>query len=87
MKKGATIGANATIICGNVIGQYAFVGAGSVVTNESLTLHWSMATPLACWVCECGVKLDFGEGTQAQCPRRGKPYQRKDEEGVAVKSD
>jgi UDP-2-acetamido-3-amino-2,3-dideoxy-glucuronate N-acetyltransferase len=78
VKKGATIGANATIICGNAIGRYAFIGAGSVVTKDVPNYAMAYGNParIQGWVCECGVKLDFSETSQAQCSRCGKIYQK-----------
>lgn len=63
VKCGATIGANATIICGHTIGQYAFVGAGSVVTKDipDYAIVYGNPARIAGWMCECGEKLDFGE--------------------------
>lgn len=60
IKRGATIGANATIICGNNIGEYAFVGAGSVVTKNVNPYTMVVGNParLYAYVCKCGVKLD-----------------------------
>ncbi len=81
VKEGATIGANATIICGNTIGRCAFVGAGSVVTKNILDyalVYGNPARPHG-WVCECGVKLAFDQNSQAQCTRCGKTYQKKNE--------
>ncbi len=82
VKKGATIGANATIVCGNNIGSYAFIGAGSVVTKDvpDYALVYGNPAKLRGWVCECGVKLNFGENTQAQCSGCGKIYQKKGKE-------
>jgi len=60
IKKGASIGANATVVCGNTIGSYAFIGAGSVVTKD-IPNHALMAGNPARqlgWMCECGEKLD-----------------------------
>lgn len=78
VKKGATIGANATIICGNTIGKYAFVGASSVVTKDipDYALVYGNAARLKGWVCECGVKLDFDKNNRAQCSSCGKVYER-----------
>lgn len=69
VKKGATIGANATIICGNTIGQYVFIGAGSVVTNDvpDHALIYGNPARIEGWVCKCGTKLDFNAGTKAKC--------------------
>ena len=60
VKKGAAIGANATIVCGNVIGRYAMVGAGSVVTKDVLDYALVAGNPAKQigWVCKCGEKLN-----------------------------
>lgn len=60
VKKGASIGANATIICGNTIGRYAFIGAGSVVTKDvpDFALVYGSPAVLKGYVCKCGGKLD-----------------------------
>ncbi len=80
VKEGATIGANATIICGNTIGRYAFIGAGAVVTEDvpDYALVYGNPARRQGWVCECGVKLDFGKSDRAQCPDCGKIYERQD---------
>jgi UDP-2-acetamido-3-amino-2,3-dideoxy-glucuronate N-acetyltransferase len=82
VRKGATIGANAAIVCGNNIGRYAFIGAGSVVTKDipDYALVYGNPAQLQGWVCQCGEKLDLGGKSQAQCPRCGKIYRRKGEE-------
>jgi UDP-2-acetamido-3-amino-2,3-dideoxy-glucuronate N-acetyltransferase len=76
VKKGATIGANATIICGNVIGEYAFVGAGAVVT-ASVPAHalvvGNPAQPMG-WVSELGYKLSFDDNGNAICPESKEQY-------------
>jgi UDP-2-acetamido-3-amino-2,3-dideoxy-glucuronate N-acetyltransferase len=60
VKKGATIGANATIVCGVTIGRYAFVGAGAVVTENIKDQALVVGNPARQigWICECGVRLD-----------------------------
>lgn len=60
VKKGATLGANSTIVCGNTIGRYAFVGAGAVVTKDVPDHALFMGNPAAHagWMCVCGVKLE-----------------------------
>jgi len=60
VKQGATIGANATIICGNTIGRYAFVGAGSLVTHNISDHRLAYGVPARAkgWTCECGRELD-----------------------------
>ena len=59
VKKGASIGANATIVCGITIGEYAFIGAGSVVTKDvpSYALVYGNPARIKGWICKCGVKL------------------------------
>jgi len=70
VKKGAAIGANATIICGNTIGEYALVGAGSVVTKDVLSYALVIGNPAkqTGWVSEYGHKLIFGKDSIAICP-------------------
>jgi acetyltransferase-like isoleucine patch superfamily enzyme len=60
IKKGASIGANATIVCGNEIGEYATIGSGSVVTKNVKSHALMVGNPakLIGWVCDCGQKLD-----------------------------
>ena len=82
VKESATIGANATIICGHTIGEYAFVGAGSVVTSDVLpyALVYGNPAKIQGWMCECGVEIRFTRG-QATCQVCGKTY-RKAQNGV-----
>lgn len=77
LKKGATIGANATIVCGNTIGKYAMVGAGAVVTHDvpDHALVFGSPARIKGWVCKCGVKLTFDEGNTAKCAECGAEYQ------------
>lgn len=75
VRRGATLGANSTIVCGVTIGRYAFVAAGSVVTHDIPDYGLVMGVPakLAGWVCACGIRLaDNGSGT-ASCSC-GKSY-------------
>ena len=60
VKKGATIGANATILCGITIGKFSFVGAGAVVTKNvpDHALVYGNPAALQGWMCECGNRLD-----------------------------
>lgn len=76
LKKGASIGANATIVCGHVIGRYAFVGAGSVVTKDVPDYACVYGSPaeIQGWVCRCGERIMFSGG-RAICPACGKTYQ------------
>lgn len=59
VKEGATIGANATIVCGNIIGKYAMIGAGAVVVTdvENYALYTGVPAKRTGWVCKCGVVL------------------------------
>lgn len=74
--KGATIGANATIVCGNNIGEYAFVGAGAVVTKEVLPYALVVGNPAMQigWMSTFGHRLDFDENKEAVCPESGYKY-------------
>lgn len=80
VKKGASIGANATIVCGHDIGRYAFVGAGSVVTKNVPDYAMVYGTPARIhgYVCQCGTKLQFADG-EACCSACGKNYEKSDE--------
>ena len=76
IRRGATIGANATIICGVEIGEWAFVGAGAVVTRDVKPHSLVYGTPAVHrgWVCKCGVRLqEEGEG-KLSCPECGRRY-------------
>jgi UDP-2-acetamido-3-amino-2,3-dideoxy-glucuronate N-acetyltransferase len=57
--RGATLGANCTVVCGHTVGRYAFVGAGSVVTRDVPDYALVVGNParVSAWVCECGVKI------------------------------
>jgi len=79
IKKGATIGANATIVCGYTIGSYAMVGAGSVVTSDvpDYALVYGVPARIQGWVCRCGEKLSFA-GDKATCTGCGLQYVKKD---------
>ncbi|MFA7677716.1 MAG: acyltransferase [Candidatus Omnitrophota bacterium] len=75
VKKGATIGANATMICGITIGKYAFVGAGAVITKNvpDYALVYGNPARLRGWICQCGIKLEFERST-VFCKRCKKHY-------------
>lgn len=85
VKKGASIGANATVVCGHDVGRYALVGAGSVVTKDVPDYAMVYGVPAAVrgWVCRCGEQLEFSGGG-AVCPVCGKRY-RMDETDKTVK--
>jgi len=80
VKKGASIGANATIVCGNDIGEYAFIGAGAVVTKEVLPYALVVGNPSKQigWISEYGHRLKFDETGFATCLESGENYQLKD---------
>ena len=81
MGKGATIGANATIICGHDIGAYAFVGAGAVVTKAVKPYALVVGNPARQigWVSEYGHRLHFDKNGEAICSESGEKYKLKDE--------
>ncbi len=74
--KGASIGANATIVCGNQIGDYAFVGAGSVVTKPVPAFAMVVGVPARQigWVSKAGHRLAFSDDGLATCPETGESY-------------
>jgi UDP-2-acetamido-3-amino-2,3-dideoxy-glucuronate N-acetyltransferase len=69
VKRGASLGANCTVVCGHTIGRYAFVGAGSVVTRDVPDYALSYGNPARVygWMCACGIKLDFAGGERDTC--------------------
>jgi UDP-2-acetamido-3-amino-2,3-dideoxy-glucuronate N-acetyltransferase len=76
IKKGATIGANATIVCGHTIGEYAFIGAGAVVTKDVPAYALIVGNPgrQTGWMSEHGQKLVFDENNRAVCIESGDAY-------------
>jgi UDP-2-acetamido-3-amino-2,3-dideoxy-glucuronate N-acetyltransferase len=80
VKKGASLGANSTIVCGHTIGAYAFVGAGAVVTRDVPGYALLVGNParIAGWMCHCGVKLASGAEppAAAACTACGTRYRR-----------
>lgn len=77
VRKGASIGANATIVCGNDIGQFAFIGAGAVVTKEVPAYALVVGNPARQigWMSAFGHRLTFDENGRATCPESGDNYQ------------
>ncbi|MEM9077485.1 MAG: acyltransferase [Bacteroidota bacterium] len=77
VKKGASIGANATIVCGNNIGEYAFIGAGAVVTKDVLPYALLVGNPAKQigWVSEYGHRLNFNENGRALCKESNQEYE------------
>ena len=89
VKKGASIGANATIVCGNNIGEYAFVGAGAVVTKEVLPYALVVGNPSKQigWVSEYGHRLIFDDNGFAVCKESNQQYQLKNNIVIQLKND
>lgn len=77
VRKGASIGANATIVCGVDIGDYALIGAGSVVTKNVLPFALMVGNPArrVGWVSRAGLKLHFDAAGMATCPATGEEYE------------
>lgn len=76
IRRGATIGANATIICGVTLGSYCFIGAGSVVTRDvpDFVLVFGNPATIKGWVCECGEKLIFKRNNKSLCLKCRKEF-------------
>jgi len=87
VRRGASIGANATIVCGHTLGAYCFVGAGAVVTRDvpAHAIVFGSPARIHGWICRCGEKLTF-EQDRSTCSRCGLQY-RKREEHVEVDED
>lgn len=83
---GASIGANATIVCGNNIGEYAFIGAGSVVTKEVPPFAKVYGVPATQkgWVSKSGLNLEFDAQGEAICPKTGESYRLKDQKVILL---
>jgi len=89
VRKGASIGANATIICGTTIGRFAFIGAGSVVTRDvpDHALVYGNPAGVRGWMCACGIAVEFAkDGNQegAQCGACGAQYRKTGQQVSAV---
>ncbi len=81
VKRGATVGANATIVCGVTLGRYCFVGAGAVVTRDipDYALVYGNPARVQGWMCQCGLHLAFeqaGESERARCDACGREYRK-----------
>lgn len=76
VKEGASLGANCTIVCGNDIGRFAFIGAGAVVTKDIPDFALVVGNPskIVGWVSEAGTRLNFDENGIANCEKSGKSY-------------
>lgn len=80
VEKGATIGANSTIVCGHRIGKFSFIGAGAVVTKNVKPYALVIGNPArqTGWMSEYGHKLHFGEDGTGTCPESGQKYMLKE---------
>jgi UDP-2-acetamido-3-amino-2,3-dideoxy-glucuronate N-acetyltransferase len=80
VKTGATIGANATIVCGIEIGRFAFIGAGAVINRNVPDFALMVGNPgrQIGWMSKHGHRLHFDESSRAQCPETGQWYEKKD---------
>ena len=85
--RGATIGANSTIVCGHDIGEYAFIGAGAVVTKTIPPYALVVGNPARQigWMSEYGHRLDFDNVGVGICPESGQKYQLKDNQVTRIK--
>ncbi|GAB4323671.1 MAG: acyltransferase [Candidatus Sumerlaeia bacterium] len=85
VRRGATIGANATIVCGVEIGEFAFVAAGAVVTRDVAAFALVRGAPArrAGWMCQCGLRLAFSGG-RSVCAACGAAYEMQAETGVRL---
>jgi UDP-2-acetamido-3-amino-2,3-dideoxy-glucuronate N-acetyltransferase len=85
VKRGATIGANATVLCGTTLGEYALVGAGAVVTADVPAYALMVGVPArrVGWACACGVPL-AGKGPEFTCTDCGATYRSAGETLIAV---
>jgi UDP-2-acetamido-3-amino-2,3-dideoxy-glucuronate N-acetyltransferase len=86
VKKGATVGANATIVCGHTIGVYAFIGAGAVVTCDVPNYALMVGNPARQmgWVSQAGHRLKFDDQEFATCPETGQRYYKDPAAGVRL---
>jgi len=75
VRRGASIGANATIVCGHTLGEYSFIGAGAVVLGDVPAYALMVGVPArqVGWMCQCGVRLS-GAGGRWSCPECGSEY-------------
>ena len=93
VKKGATIGANATVVCGHTIGRYALIGAGAVVTSDvpDYALYLGVPAKHSGWVCKCGVvltrKTSSKEKLELTCSYCGSKYVLEGKELIVVEEN
>ena len=86
VRRGASIGANATIVCGATLGEYSFIGAGAVITSDVPAYALMVGVPArrVGWMCQCGRRLQLA-GQAAECPDCGAGY--REANGVLTQID
>ncbi len=86
VKKGASIGANATIICGNIINEFAFIGAGAVITKDVKAYSLVVGNPAKqiAWISEYGHRLNFDKNNFAICPESKEKYKLLNDEVLKI---
>ncbi len=89
VKKGASIGANAVILCGNDIGRFSFIGAGAVITKDVPDYALVVGNPgkIIGWMCYCGIRLDFQDSSDTKCTACGKEYTMITDKQITEKTD
>lgn len=89
VKKGASIGANATVVCGNTIGEYALIGAGAVITKSVKPYALVVGNPARQlgWVSEYGHRLEFDIQNLATCPESGQQYKLQDNQIIKISNE
>ena len=86
VRKGASIGANATVVCGNEIGEFALIGAGAVITKPVKSYALVVGNPARQigWVSEYGHRLSFDDSMVAKCPETGQEYKLTNEQVIRI---
>jgi len=86
VRKGASIGANATVVCGNEIGEFALIGAGAVITKPVKSYALVVGNPARQigWVSEYGHRLSFDDSMIAKCPETGQEYKLTNEQVIRI---
>ncbi len=89
IKKGASIGANAVILCGNDIGRFSFIGAGAVITKDVPDYALVVGNPgrIVGWMCYCGIRLYFQDSSVTKCTACGKEYTMINDKQITEKTD